>query len=156
MCEQKYDQRFVKRGFRAAALDLSVTFLFLNGPPLAIGRLWSSHLQAGNLCTNRFHGNRVWRSLHIKNRQAVWVFSNGSRSVQGLPNCDAHTHMHKVTARSQTLPCIDAQAYACTQAQLVKPADMHGLTVGQCRGGLRPWIIGVFVSYVINLAAVLR
>lgn len=150
--------------------SLFVSFCLWIGPhwPLADSReaiysacnLWTSQRRANFMGTESEAGS----TLKKRAGEAVSVFKNGWGSVQWLPNTDTHTH----TNWPHTHKHCHALMHRLTHAHAHKlwtlgklPPDMQTfthryLTVGQWHGGLRSWIMGMFLSSVIYLAAILR
>lgn len=86
--------------------------------------------------------------------EAVSVFKNGL--FNGCPTLTyTQTDQTLMHVHTQTLPCIDAQAHTHLHTHIGLHIHWY-LTVGQWHGGLRSWIMGMFLSSVIYLAAIFR
>ncbi len=109
---------------------LFVSFLSLNRPPLALGRLQRSHFTVQAIWTSQrrgqFHGNWVWSRQCIKKNEQGRLFQC-LKAAGGLFNgCPTVTHTHTLTTQSQTPRtstamhwCIGSHMHTNTSTQAV-------------------------------------
>lgn len=119
--------------------SLFVSFLSLNRPPLALGRLRRIYIySAGNLNEpkkGQFHGNWVWNRQRIKKKKQGRLFQC-SRAAGGLFNgcltvarthlltmpCTTHTHINTNTAMHW---CIDSNMHKLWTLDSPRHASSH-------------------------------
>lgn len=127
---------------RAAALDLSLSLLSLNRPPLVLGRLFRSHLQCRQIPTSQTRANFMGTGSEIGSTLKKNTKKIGSRggcfSVRGQPGVSSVAHIVTVpcNTHTQTPPCADAWIQTSSSAQsceLWTPPDTQARTFTSTR-----------------------
>lgn len=126
---------------RAAALDLSLSLLSPNRPPLALGRLSRSLLQCRQIPTSQtranFMGTGSEKGSTFKNTKKIGS-RGGCFSVQGQPGVSSVAHIVTVpcNTHTHTPPCTDAWIQTSSSAQsceLWTPPDTQARTFTSTR-----------------------
>lgn len=109
-------------------------------------------------------GSEIGSTLQKKSRGSCLSVLEQPGVSQWLPNNGTHIHTHTDHALQSTQTnknttmhwCTDSNAHKQTSCELKTRRLILYLTVGQWHRGLRSWIMGMFLSSVIYLAATSR